>query len=157
MQAALTGLSENLKEDMKVQGGYVGDQEERKTGGVDMIEIHCIQIWIRQRMKNTLKKIICCNPLYFYHWELCLTPISLNIRSLLLHVFCWDAVPKLMSFLGKKHSQGKYLPVLLSEERPFSEHWLRSAWKAMRRDANVLVQESCLLLSFLHSNRKSFP
>lgn len=44
MQAALTGLSENLKEDMKVQGGYVGDQEERKTGGVDMIEIHCIHI-----------------------------------------------------------------------------------------------------------------
>lgn len=44
MQAALTGFSENLKEDMKVQGGYVGDQEERKRNGVDIIEIHCIHI-----------------------------------------------------------------------------------------------------------------
>lgn len=96
-------------------------------------------------MKNTLKKTICCNLIFVIED---FTPISLNTHSLLVQVFHWDAIPKLTSFFGENFLKGKYLPVLLSKERPFSEHRLRCAWKEMRRDSNVLVQESCLLLSF---------
>lgn len=143
MQAALIGLSENSKEDMKVQGGCVGIRRRGRKRW-DRYDLDTLHTYMKSSKNEKYFKKICCNTLFLSLRTLPYPHISEYSQFTTAWVLLW-CYSKTNVILGEKNSQGK-ISAHATKERPFSEHRLRSAWKAMRRNANVLVQESCLLL-----------